>query len=73
MTATLTVSDSTAGRDTADRWKQRTIQRSGYGADSENRAFDDADRLAAQSGLGFASGKSACAVSRMLGSVQPSA
>ena len=45
MTATLAVSDSSAGRDTADRWKQRTIQRSGNGADSESRAFDDAGRL----------------------------
>jgi RHS repeat-associated protein len=55
VTVIVSVSDSSAGRDTADRWKQRTIQRSGYGADTENRAFDSAGRLTSQSGLGFSS------------------
>lgn len=40
---------------TADRWKERTIQRTGYAADTESRAFDDAGRLRSQSGLGFSS------------------
>jgi RHS repeat-associated protein len=59
VTATLATADTSAGRDSADRWKQRTIQRSGYAADTESRAFDDAGRLTTQSGLGFTSGKSA--------------
>ena len=55
VTATLATADSTSGRDTADRWKQRTIQRSGYTAKTQNRAFDAAGRLTSQSGLGFSS------------------
>jgi YD repeat-containing protein len=55
VTATLAVSDSSTGRDSADRWKQRTIQRSGYTAKTQNRAFDAAGRLTSQSGLGFCS------------------
>jgi RHS repeat-associated protein len=55
VTATLSIADDGAHRDTADRWKQRTIQRTGYAADTENRSFDDAGRLSTQSGLGFSS------------------
>jgi RHS repeat-associated protein len=55
VTATLATADSTSGRDSADRWKQRTIQRTSYAADTQNRAFDAAGRLTSQSGLGFAS------------------
>jgi len=55
VTATLTTADTAAGRDTADRWTQRTIQRSGYAAKTQSRAFDAAGRLTTQSGLGFSS------------------
>jgi len=57
-TVTLTTADTTSGRDTADRWKQRTIQRTGYSAKTQNRTIDAAGRLATQSGLGFSAAAS---------------
>jgi RHS repeat-associated protein len=55
VTATLATADTTSARDSADRWVQRTIMRSGYSAKTQNRSFDAAGRLTAQSGLGFSS------------------
>jgi RHS repeat-associated protein len=53
VTVTLATSDTSTGRDVADRWKQRTITQSGRAAKTQNRAFDAAGRLTSQSGLGL--------------------
>jgi RHS repeat-associated protein len=54
-TVTRAVSDSSTGRDTADRWIQAQIQTSGYSPLTLNRSFDNAGRVSTQSGAGLSS------------------
>ena len=55
VTLTRAVADTSADRDQADRWTAATLQLSGHSALTLGRTFDDAGRMATQSGAGFAS------------------
>jgi RHS repeat-associated protein len=54
LTLTRSIADP-AGRDQADRWTSASLQLTGYGALTLGRSFDNAGRVATQSGAGFIS------------------
>jgi RHS repeat-associated protein len=55
LTLTRSVADTSSGRDQADRWTSASLQLTGFGALTLGRSFDNAGRMATQSGAGLAS------------------